>query len=164
MTIDTSFELFAIPVKQFLDTIDYSQALIVGGLIRDLTLGYPPRDTDVIIKSDLTYEQLTDGLDEARFKVFTNYGDDKNHFNSCYRFLIKDLLKNIDYLFVHDYLSLSAVIDSFDCSLNKGYGCPVTGFVNPPNLDTFTYTGTDKKRFSRLAYMYYNYMVHSNVN
>ena len=157
MIIDTSFDLFAAPVSQFLDNIDYTQALIVGGLIRDLTLGYPPRDTDVIIKSNMTNNQL-EMLASGRFKVFTQYGDDKDHFNSCYRFLIKDVVNNIDYLFVHDYLSLPTVIDSFDCSLNKGYGCPTTGFINPPNLDTFTYTGTDRKRFSRFTDMYYRHM------
>ena len=157
MTIKERFETYAEPVRQFLRTIEYSEALITGGLIRDLVLDYPPRDTDVIIKSNMSNNQL-ELLASDRFKVFTQYGDDKDHFNSCYRFLIKDVCSNIDYLFVHDYLPLSAVVSSFDCSLNKGYGCPITGFVNPPNLDVFTYAGTDKKRFSRFADMYYRHM------
>ena len=157
MNINEKFEIHAEPVKQFLSTISYSQALITGGLIRDLVLGYSPRDTDVIIKSDLTNEQLA-SMESDTYQVYLNYGPDTSHFASCYRFLIKDVVNKIDYLFVHDYLPLSTVIDTFDCSLNKGCGCPITGVIIPPDLNTFTYTGIDKDRFSRLANMYYKYM------
>ena len=156
MNIDKRFKLYAEPVKQFLSTIEYSQALITGGLIRDLVLGYPPRDTDVIVRSDLTNEQLG-LLASDRFRIYEGYGD-INHFHSCYRFLIKDTEYDIDYLFVHDYLAFSTVVDTFDCSLNKGYGCPITGNIVPPDLETFTYTGIDKDRFSRFTDMYYKYM------
>lgn len=157
MNINEKFEIHAKPVRQFLSTIEYSQALITGGLIRDLVLDYPPRDTDVVIRSDLTNEQL-ESLTGGPLIGYTSYGNDMNHFKSCYRYLIKDYENDIDYLFVHDYLALSTVIDTFDCSLNKGCGCPITGVIIPPDLDTFTYTGTNKDRFSRFYRMYLHYM------
>ncbi len=154
-------EQYLTPVINFLSTKlknKYSDAVIAGGLIRDLVLGHDPKDTDVLIKTDLTVDEIlaTISLDES-YDVINGYGD--GHFTDNFKLLIRDVENTIDYLFIHDDLAINRVIHSFDCSLNKGYALPHLGIIYPPNLGEFTYdmASGNIQRFTKFSVMFINY-------
>ena len=166
-------EQYLAPVQEFLNYVigsnNYSDAAITGGLIRDLTLGKQPKDTDVLIKTSMTVEELTAVL--SKIKCITLYDSyaGGGHFDNSYKLLAKDRTNNIDYLFIQDHLSINKVIDSFDCSLNKGYALPHLGIIYPPNLEIFTYDMVvgNIERFEKFTDMfnnYHEYKVYSNDN
>lgn len=154
-------EQYLTPVINFLSTKlknKYSDAVIAGGLIRDLVLGHDPKDTDVLIKTDLTVDEIlaTISLDES-YDDINGYGD--GHFTDNFKLLIRDTENTIDYLFIHDHLTIEEVIESFDCSLNKGFICPYIGEIHPPELDEFTYdmASGSIERFKKFSNMFINY-------
>lgn len=153
-------EHYLAPVREFLyNKLDNSSdALITGGLVRDLVLGNEPRDTDVLIKTNLTIDEILATISsEVNYSVVEGYGD--GHFTGYYKLLLKDMKHGIDYLFINDGLSIEEVIDSFDCSLNKGFICPYIGEIHPPELDEFTYNMSSGsiERFAKFSDMFHNY-------
>lgn len=153
-------EQYLAPVREFLDNKlkTFSDVLITGGLVRDLVLGNEPRDTDVLIKTNLTVDEIlaTAGIVE-NYGVVVGYGE--GHFTDNYKLLLRDTKHNIDYLFISDDLSIQKVIDSFDCSLNKGFILIYTGVLFPPELDEFTYnmSSGSVERFKKFSDMFINY-------
>lgn len=152
------------PVQEFLNCVlgdkNYSDAVITGGLIRDLTLGNKPKDTDVLIKTKMSVEEIVEALGKIEcITLHTSYGSGSGHFGDSYKLLAKDHANNIDYLFIHDHLSVNSVINSFDCSLNKGYALPHLGIIYPPNLEVFTYDMGigNTKRFWKFVDMILDY-------
>ena len=156
-------EQYLAPVQEFLNYVlgnnNYSDAVIAGGLIRDLTLGNAPKDTDVLIKTKMPVEELMAVLGKIKgFTIYESYGG--GHFDDNYKLLAKDKINNIDYLFIHDHLSINKVVHSFDCNLNKGYALPHLGIIYPPNLEVFTFdmTVADKERFEKLSGIFLNFL------
>lgn len=156
-------EQYLAPVQEFLNYVlgnnNYSDAVITGGLVRDLTLGNEPKDTDVLIKTSIPVKDLMTVLGKIKcITLYAGYGDG-GHFVDNYKLLAKDQTNNIDYLFIHDHLTINKVLNSFDCSLNKGYALPHLGIIYPPNLDEFTYSMSSGsiKRFEKLSLMFHNF-------
>ena len=85
------------------------------------------------------------------------YGD--GHFTDNFKLLIKDMKHGVDYLFIHDDLTIDRVIHSFDCSLNKGFALPYLRNIYPPNLEVFTYdmASGSIERFEKFSNMFINY-------
>lgn len=153
-------EQYLAPVQEFLNYVlgHYSDAVITGGLIRDLTLGNEPKDTDVLIKTSMTVEEIMTTLGKVGgFTIYESYGS--GHFDDNYKLLAKDKTNNIDYLFIHDDLTINKVIHSFDCSLNKGYALPYLANIYPPNLGEFTFNMASGsiERFEKFSNMFINY-------
>lgn len=155
-------EQYLAPVQEFLNYVlgnnNYSDAVITGGLIRDLTLGNEPRDIDVLIKTNMTVGEILAIIgSDVFYSVVEGYGE--GHFTDNYKLLLKDVKHDIDYLFIHDHLTINKVINSFDCSLNKGYALPHLGIIYPPNLEVFTFnTSTGSiERFEKFSSMFANY-------
>ena len=153
-------EQYLAPVQEFLSTKlnnNYSDAVITGGLIRDLTLGNEPRDIDVLIKTSMTIEELMAISIIRNLHEVEGYGE--GHFTDNYKLLLKDMKHGIDYLFIHDHLTINKVINSFDCSLNKGYALPHLGIIYPPNLEVFTFDMNvgSIERFQKFSNMFINY-------
>ena len=150
------------PVQEFLNYVlgnnNYSDAVITGGLVRDLTLGNEPKDTDVLIKTSKSVKEILVIISRINhLHVVEGYGD--GQFTNNYKLLLKDLKHDIDYLFIHDHLTIDKVINSFDCSLNKGYALPHLGIIYPPCLDEFTFDMVvgSNDRFERFSDMFINY-------
>ena len=155
-------EQYLAPVQEFLNYVlgnnNYSDAVITGGLIRDLTLGNKPRDTDVLIKTSMTVDEILAITSLVKnLHVVEGYGD--GHFTNNYKILLKDVKHDIDYLFIHDHLTIDKVRFSFDCSLNKGYALPHLGIIYPPNLEVFTYdmASGNIQRFTKFSVMFINH-------
>ena len=155
-------EQYLEPVQEFLnyvlDSNNYSDAVITGGLIRDLTLGNKPKDTDVLIKTSMTVGEILTILGKVGgFTIHVSYG--VGHFVDNCKLLAKDVKNNIDYLFIHDHLTIDKVIHSFDCNLNKGYALPHLGIIYPPNLEVFTYNmaSGNIERLEKFTGMFINY-------
>ena len=156
-------EQYLAPVQEFLNYVlgnnNYSDAVITGGLIRDLTLGNKPKDTDVLNKTSMSVKEITEALSKIKcITLHAGYGDG-GHFDDNYKLLAKDQTNNIDYLFIHDHLTINKVVNSFDCSLNKGYAIPHLGIIYPPNLGEFTYdmASGNIQRFTKFSDMFINH-------
>ena len=154
-------EQYLAPVRKFLNYVlgsnNYSDAVITGGLIRDLTLGNKPKDTDVLIKTSMTVDDILAVTSLIKnLHMVEGYGE--GHFTDNYKLLLKDVKHDIDYLFIHDHLTIDKVRFSFDCSLNKGYALPHRGIIYPPNLGEFTYdmASGNIQRFTKFSIMFIN--------
>ena len=153
-------EQYLAPVREFLvnKLSNFSDALITGGLVRDLVLGIEPRDTDVLIKTNKTIDEILAIVSlDVDYGVVEGYGE--GHFTDNYKLLLRDLKHNIDYLFIHDHLTINKVIRSFDCSLNKGYALPHLGIIYPPNLEVFTFdmSSGNIERYIKFSDMFINH-------
>lgn len=155
-------EQYLAPVQEFLDHVlgnnNYSDAVITGGLIRDLVLGWLPKDTDVLIKTRMPVEEIRATLNQVEgFTLYGSYG--AGHCDDNYKLIAKDKINHIDYLFIHDHLTIDKVRHSFDCSLNKGYALPHLGIIYPPQLDEFTYNMSSGsiERFEKFSNMFLDY-------
>lgn len=155
-------EQYLAPVQEFLSNVlgnnNYSDAVITGGLIRDLTLGNKPKDTDVLIKTNMTVDEIL-AITSLIKNLYMVEGYGEGHFTDNYKILLKDVKHDIDYLFIHDHLTIDKVRFSFDCSLNKGYALPHLGIIYPPNLDEFTYNlaSGNIQRFTKFSVMFINH-------
>lgn len=157
--------------EQFGEQLGVHKYLITGGYPRDITLGRKPKDIDVLIKSSLCEGDLINEvkriaqleLDQVKFTVYTDYGEGSNHFSENYvvglHVAVKDMLP-IDLLFIKGN-EISSVINSFDCSLNKGI-VDSTGKITSLELDKFEYTGTCTERFRRFVDMYKDLLLLEN--
>ena len=153
-------EHYLTPLREFLmnKLTNFSDALITGGLVRDLVLGRSPRDTDVLIKTSMTVEEILAIISlDINYRVVEGYGE--GHFTNNYKLLLRDMKHGVDYLFIHDDLSIEEVIDSFDCSLNKGWACVFIGDIHPPELNEFTFNTNagSIERFEKFSNMFINY-------
>lgn len=149
--------------NQFGEQLDVDKYLITGGYPRDIALGRKPKDIDVLVKSNLCREDLinevyqiaTQKSSQVEFTVYEDYGDGYNHFSENYvvglHVAVKDMLP-IDLLFIKG-TEISSVIDSFDCSLNKGIVAEDNKIIGL-EIDKFEYTGTCIGRFRRFVDMY----------
>ena len=153
-------EQYLTPVREFLvnKLTNFSDALITGGLVRDLVLGNEPRDTDVLIKTSMTVDEILAIISlDINYRVVEGYGE--GHFTNNYKLLLRDMKHGIDYLFIHENLSIEEVIETFDCSLNKGWACVFIGDIHPPCLNEFTYNLAvgSRERFEKFSNMFINY-------
>lgn len=149
--------------KQFGNQLGVDKYLITGGYPRDVALGRKPKDIDVLVNSNLCIEELihevnqiaNQKLHQVEFIVYENYDDSCNHFSENYvvglHIAVKDMLP-IDLLFIKE-TKISSIINSFDCSLNKGIVTEDNKIIGL-EIDKFEYIGTCPKRFRRFVDMY----------